>query len=233
MSLSMADYVVPRIHREGWPFIGLFAVVSVLLAWLWSPLGWIGLILTVWCATFFRNPDRVTPTDSGLVISPADGQICFVGPAAPPKELGMQAATTLKISVFMSVFDVHINRAPVPGTVEAVAYVPGKFVNASLDKASEDNERSGLLLRMEDGREVGVVQIAGLVARRIKCFVGQGAKLMTGQRYGLIRFGSRVDVFLPDGTVPLVMVGQRSVAGETVFADFNAPQATPRQGEIR
>lgn len=232
MSLSMADYVVPRIHPEGWPFIGLFAAVAVLLGWLWAPLGWVGLILTVWCATFFRNPDRVTPTRDGLVISPADGQICFVGPSAPPKELGMSAATTLKISVFMSVFDVHINRAPVPGTVEAVAYVPGKFVNASLDKASEDNERSGLLLRMEDGREVGVVQIAGLVARRIKCFVGQGAHLITGQRYGLIRFGSRVDVYLPEGTVPLVMVGQRSVAGETVFADFSVTEPA-RQGEVR
>ena len=228
----MADYVVPRIHPEGWPFIGLFAVVAILLGWLWSPLGWVGLILTVWCATFFRNPDRVTPTRSGLVISPADGQICYVGPSAPPKELGMAAATTVKISVFMSVFDVHINRAPVPGTVEAVAYVPGKFVNASLDKASEDNERSGLLLRMDDGREVGVVQIAGLVARRIKCFVGRGARLETGQRYGLIRFGSRVDVYLPEGTEPQVMVGQRSVAGETVFADFTSGEAA-RQGEVR
>lgn len=232
MSLRMADYVVPRIHPEGWPFIGLFAVVTVLLGWLWSPLGWVGLILTVWCATFFRNPDRVTPTRPGLVVSPADGQICYVGPSAPPKELGMAAAATVKISVFMSVFDVHINRAPVPGAVEAVAYVPGKFVNASLDKASEDNERSGLLLRMDDGREVGVVQIAGLVARRIKCFVGRGARLETGQRYGLIRFGSRVDVYLPEGTEPQVMVGQRSVAGETVFADFTSTEQA-RQGEVR
>ena len=232
MKINMADYIVPRIHPEGWPFIALFAVVSLLLGWMWMPLGWVGLAATVWCATFFRDPNRMTPLRPGLVVSPADGLVCYVGPSAPPPELQMAAAQVLKISVFMSVFDVHINRSPLDGTVAHVAYVPGKFLNASLDKASEDNERLGLRLTLADGIEVGVVQIAGLVARRIKCFAKVGDSLLTGQRFGLIRFGSRVDVYLPENVVPLVVPGQRTVAGETVLADFTAGEP-PRIGEVR
>ena len=155
MKIKMADYIVPRIHPEGWPFIALFAVLTLLLAWIWSPLGWIGLAATLWCCTFFRDPNRVTPTNPNLVISSADGLVCFVGPTAPPPELKMTAPSVLKISVFMSVFDVHVNRTPLDGTVAHIAYIPGKFLNASLDKASEDNERLGMRLTLEDGVEVG------------------------------------------------------------------------------
>ena len=232
MKINMTDYVVPRIHPEGWPFIALFAAVTVVLAWIWSPLGWIGLALTLWCATFFRDPNRITPVRPGLVISPADGLVCFVGKVAPPPELKMAAASTFKISVFMSVFDVHVNRSPLDGTVDHISYIPGKFLNASLDKASEDNERLALRLMLDDATEVGVVQIAGLVARRIKCFAMVGDQLLTGQRFGLIRFGSRVDVYLPETVVPLVVPGQRTVAGETVLADFTQGEA-PRIGEVR
>ncbi len=232
MTIKMADYIAPRIHPEGRPFIALFAVSTALLAWLWSPLGWLGAALTVWCATFFRDPDRVTPVQPGLVISSADGQVCFVGSVVPPPELALQAPTVLKISVFMSVFDVHVNRSPLNGTVAHITYVPGKFLNASLDKASLDNERLGVRLNLEDGTEVGVVQIAGLVARRIKCFAKVGDVLQAGQRFGLIRFGSRVDIYLPETVVPLVAVGQRTIAGETVLADFNTGGA-PRLAEVR
>ena len=232
MKINMADYVVPRIHPEGWPFVALFAAAALLLGWIWTPLGWIGGAATLWCATFFRDPNRVTPVRDGLVVSPADGLVCYVGPATPPRELEMKAETVTKISVFMSVFDVHINRSPLDGEVAHVAYVPGKFLNASLDKASEDNERLGMRLTLADGTEVGVVQIAGLVARRIKCFAKVGEKLLTGQRFGLIRFGSRVDVYVPTHVVPLVTLGQRTVAGETVLADFTTGEA-PRTGEVR
>ena len=232
MKINMADYIVPRIHPEGWPFIALFAVLSLLLGWLWSPLGWMGGALTLWCTTFFRDPDRVTPIRPGLVISSADGLVCYVVPSAPPPELCMAAASVLKISVFMSVFDVHVNRSPLEGEIAHIAYVPGKFLNASLDKASEDNERLGLRLILDDGTEVGVVQIAGLVARRIKCFAKVGDHLLAGQRFGLIRFGSRVDIYLPESVVPLVVPGQRTVAGETVLADFTVGES-PRVGEVR
>ena len=164
----MARYLWTPIHREGWPFIALFAVAAVLLGLAWAPLGWLGGAATVWCAYFFRDPDRVTPTRPGLVISPADGVVCMVGHAVPPTELGMSSEPRMRVSVFMSVFDVHVNRLPVDGTVVKVAYKPGKFLNASLDKASEDNERLGLRLALADGREIACVQIAGLVARRIK-----------------------------------------------------------------
>ena len=220
------------INRAGWPFIGLFAVTALLLGLLWAPLGAVGAVATLWCVYFFRDPERVTPTRPGLVISPADGIVCMVGPAAPPPELGMGDAARPRVSVFMSVFDVHVNRAPVDGTVAAVAYRPGKFFNASLDKASEDNERLGLRLTMADERDIGVVQIAGLVARRIKCDVAEGAVLAAGQRYGLIRFGSRLDVYLPDGVAPLVAVGQRMIAGETVLADLDSPEPA-RAGQVR
>jgi phosphatidylserine decarboxylase len=228
----MARYLWIPIHREGWPFIALFAVASVLLGLAWAPLGWAGAVLTVWCATFFRNPDRVTPTRPGLVVSPADGIVCMVGEAPPPAELGMGPEPRMRVSVFMSVFDVHINRLPVEGSVVKVAYKPGRFLNASLDKASDDNERLGLRIALGDGREVGCVQIAGLVARRIKCDIAEGAAGLAGQRYGLIRFGSRVDVYLPDGVAPLVACGQRMIAGETVLADLAGTEPA-RDGEVR
>ncbi len=230
--ISMLQYLVIPIHREGWPFIALFALAAVLLGWAWVPLGWVGVVLTLWCATFFRNPDRVTPVRPGLVISPADGVVCMIGHAVPPAELGMGSEPRMRVSVFMSVFDVHINRAAIDGRVIKVAYKPGKFLNASLDKAAEDNERLGVRVALADGRELAFVQIAGLVARRIKCDLHDGDTVVAGQRYGLIRFGSRVDVYLPDGVAPLVACGQRAIAGETVLADINGAEPA-RQGEVR
>ena len=224
--------VTVRLHREGYPFVAIFGAATLLLWWLWTPLGFAGLVLTVWCYYFFRDPDRVTPDRDGLVISPADGVVSMIEPAAPPPELEMGTAPLTRISVFMDVFDCHVNRAPLPGVVERVAYRPGKFLNASLDKASEDNERNGVVLRLADGRLVGVVQIAGLVARRIVCWTQAGQSLQAGERFGMIRFGSRVDVYLPDGVAPLVVLGQKAVAGETVLADLSASEP-PRSGVVR
>jgi len=223
---------IPPIHREGWPFIAGFAVVSALLALVAQPLGWVGFMLTAWCAFFFRDPDRITPTKPGLVVSPADGVVQLIATAVPPPELGLGDKPLTRISVFLNVFDVHVNRMPVDGVVERLAYRPGLFVNAALDKASDENERMSALIRANDGRAVAVVQIAGLVARRILCWAKEGAAVRGGERYGLIRFGSRCDVYLPDGVAPLVAVGQRAVAGETVLADLHGSEA-PRQGEVR
>lgn len=230
--ITLAKYLWMPIHREGWPFIALFAVGAVLLGQLWGPLGWLGLILTAWCAYFFRNPDRVTPVRSGLVISPADGVVQMVGMAVPPAELDMGSEPRMRVSVFMSVFDVHINRIPVDGTIVKAAYKAGKFLNAALDKASEDNERMAVRMRLKDGREVAFVQIAGLVARRIKCDLMENQEVRAGERFGLIRFGSRVDVYLPDGVSPLVACGQLANAGETVLADIDSAEPA-REGEVR
>ena len=210
---------IPPIHPEGYPFIGGFALVSLILFWIWTPLGWIGTVLTVWCALFFRDPIRVTPQRDGLVVAPADGRISMISQVLPPAELGLGDRPLLRISIFMSVFNVHVNRSPVAGRIERIAYRPGAFVNAELDKASEDNERNSLAISTPHGR-VGVVQIAGLIARRIVSFVREGQTLGPGERFGLIRFGSRVDVYLPEGTVALVSEGQTSLAGETILADF-------------
>jgi phosphatidylserine decarboxylase len=209
------------IHPEGYPFIGGFALASLILFWLWTPLGWIGTVLTLWCAYFFRDPPRVTPIGDGIVISPADGRISLVVNAVPPPQLALGTAPLPRVSVFMSVFDCHVNRAPVSGRVERIVYTPGKFLNADLDKASEDNERNALVLASDAGR-VGVVQIAGLIARRIKCWTKEGQAMNAGERIGMIRFGSRVDVYLPAGTIPLVSEGQTSLAGETVIAEIGA-----------
>ena len=228
----MSTFTVPPLHREGWRFVGLFAVGAALLFWLWEPLGWLGVILTAWCAYFFRDPARVTPNRPGLVISPADGVVQMIQPAIPPAELGMDQRPLTRISIFMNVFDVHVNRAPVDGEVVALAYRPGKFVNAALDKASEHNERQSIHLRARDGLDICVVQIAGLVARRIKCELSAGRNVRAGERFGLIRFGSRVDVYLPDGIAPLACVGQRAVAGETVLADLKSDESA-RLGETR
>ncbi len=232
MAADMLSTVIKPIHREGYRFIAIFAAVTAVLFLIWQPLGWIGVGLTVWCYYFFRDPPRVTPTRAGLVISPADGVVSLIGPAAPPAELEMGADPLTRVSVFMNVFDCHVNRAPVPGEVVRVAYRPGRFLNASLDKASEDNERNGIVLRMEDDRRIGVVQIAGLVARRIVCEVSEGTRLDAGARFGMIRFGSRLDVYLPDGVAPLVAVGQRMTAGETVLADL-ASDEPARTGAVR
>jgi|SRR5690606_31280729 phosphatidylserine decarboxylase len=230
--MSMIATVAKPMHREGYRFVAIFAAVTVVLFLIWEPLGWIGVGLTLWCYYFFRDPERVTPAREGLVISPADGVVQMIGDFAPPEELGLGSEPMTRIAIFMNVFNCHVNRAPVSGRIEKTAYRPGKFFNASLDKASVDNERNGLAIRMEDGRAIAVVQIAGLVARRIVCEVKEGQALLTGQRFGMIRFGSRLDVYLPRGTAPLVAVGQTAVAGETVLADF-ASDEPRRIGAMR
>jgi phosphatidylserine decarboxylase len=220
--MSIADSIrgqIPPLHPEGYPFIGAFALASLILFWIWSPLGWIGTILTVWCALFFRDPKRVTPQGEGIVVAPADGRVSLIAQASPPPELGLGDRPLPRVSIFMSVFNCHVNRSPVAGRIERIVYRPGKFINAELDKASEDNERNSLVIATPGGR-IGVVQIAGLVARRIVSFVREGQSLAAGERFGLIRFGSRLDVYLPEGAKPLVSEGQTAVAGETVLADF-------------
>jgi phosphatidylserine decarboxylase len=219
--LGTPTSVLAPINRAGWPFIAAFLVVAIALGFLWLPLFWLGLVATLWCAFFFRDPARVTPDDPALVVSPADGVVSAIVPRVPPPEIGLGDRPRPCISVFLNVFNVHVNRTPVPGTVETRAYHAGTFVNAALDKASDDNERQSFRIRTPGGHEVGLVQIAGLVARRIVGYVDAGAVLHPGQRVGLIRFGSRCDVYLPDGTVPLVIEGQQAIAGETVLADLS------------
>lgn len=216
---SIRSQLAP-VHPEGYRFIGIFALASLVLFWLWSPLGWIGTVLTFWCAYFFRDPRRVTPIRDGLVVSPADGRVSRVTNAVPPKDLDLGERPLPRISVFMSVFDCHVNRSPVAGRIDRIAYRAGKFINADLDKASEDNERNGLVIVTASGR-VGVVQIAGLIARRIVSFVREGDAVDAGDRIGLIRFGSRVDVYLPEGGKALVSEGQLALAGEAVLADLS------------
>lgn len=205
------------IHPEGYRFIAIFFVIAVLLGWFWAPLFWVGLFLTGWCAYFFRDPQRVTPVGRSLVISPADGKVSLIDHAVPPRELDLGTEPMLRVCVFMNVFNCHVNRAPIAGKIQTIAYKPGKFLNAELDKASEDNERNGLVIASETAR-IGVVQIAGLVARRIVCFAKEGETIEVGERFGLIRFGSRLDVYLPAGSVAKVAVGQQAIAGETILA---------------
>jgi phosphatidylserine decarboxylase len=222
---TVRNTLVP-IHREGWPFIAAFAVVTLILGLFSTFLFWIGLILTGWCTYFFRDPERVTPVDDRLVISPADGVVSSVGPSVPPRELGLGMEEMTRISVFMNVFSCHVNRSPVRGRIKRIEHRPGKFLNAELDKASSENERNGLVIESPNGT-VGVVQVAGLVARRIVCFVEANSNIGTGERIGLIRFGSRLDVYLPREATPKVAVGQTSVGGETVIAEFDGSAATP------
>lgn len=222
---SITASFVP-IHREGYRFIAIFAAVTLVLFWLdWSVLAWIGVVATAWCAYFFRDPERVTPLRAGLIISPADGRISAIEKVIPPPELDLEREMHTRVSVFMNVFDVHVNRSPLDARIAKIKYIPGAFLNAELDKASEDNERQALTLELSDGRKIGVVQIAGLIARRIVKFVSEGESLAAGQRFGLIRFGSRVDVYLPKGMSPLVCIGQRAIAGETVLADIASSEA--------
>ncbi|HEY8382645.1 MAG TPA: phosphatidylserine decarboxylase [Microvirga sp.] len=217
---SIRRIFVP-IHKEGYPFILIAAVLAFILGSWFSPLGWIGAILTVWVCYFFRDPPRTTPLRDGLVVSPADGRVSLITTAVPPAELDLPQEPMTRVSVFMNVFDCHVNRSPVTGRITQILYTPGLFLNAELDKASEDNERNALVIET-NGTKIGVVQIAGLVARRIVSFVKSGDELSTGERFGLIRFGSRLDIFLPLGTQVLVGLGQTAVAGETVLADLKA-----------
>jgi len=224
-------------HPAGWPFIAIAVGISFLLYFLGGAPFFIGLVLTAWCFYFFRNPTRVTPTRSGLVVSPADGRIVAIQDVVPDNELGLGNDMRTRISIFLNVFDVHINRIPADGKVTHRRYRTGKFFNASLDKASVDNERMAIVLDLEGdhpyaGKSLGVVQIAGLIARRIVCHAQEGQSLKAGEIYGLIRFGSRTDVYLPQGARPLVCVGQRMLGGETVLADFVSTEAA-RTGEIR
>lgn len=217
---SIRSQMAP-IHPEGYPFIGSFALISLILFWVWTPLGWIGVVATAWCAYFFRDPPRVTPLRDGLVVAPADGRVSLIGSAVPPDDLGLGGQPLPRVSIFMSVFDCHVNRSPVSGRIEKIVYRKGLFLNADLDKASEDNERNSFLIATAN-RRIAVVQIAGLIARRIVPFVNEGQSVAAGERIGMIRFGSRVDVYLPEGVVPLVAEGQTATAGETVIADFSA-----------
>lgn len=223
--MRMRDTFIKPMHPEGFKFVAIFAAITVVLFLISNLLGWIGVGLTIWCYYFFRDPERVPPMAEGLIVSPADGIVSLIEKAVPPEELGMPDAPLTRVSVFMSVFNCHVNRTPIAGEISAIAYRPGKFFNASLDKASADNERNSLRIRMENGQDLAVVQIAGLVARRIVCFVKPGDRMQTAERFGLIRFGSRLDVYLPDGVDPLVRVGQTMIAGETVLADLSLSKA--------
>ena len=227
--MDVLKAIVFPLDREGPRFVGIFAVIALALFFVWEGLGLIGLVLTVWCYYFFRDPVRIVPQGEGLVVSPADGKVSLIVPAVPPAELGLGDAPRTRVSVFMNVFNCHVNRVPCAGEVGAIVYTPGKFLNAELDKASEFNERNALALHLLGGQSLAVVQIAGLVARRIRCDARTGDRVGTGDRFGIIRFGSRLDVYLPEGVEPLVAVGQTAVAGETVIADLTGAQA-PRAG---
>ncbi len=219
--LTAVKWRFPSVHPEGRKFALISAFVA-LLAFLLLPdtFGWLLVGVTIWVATFFRDPIRTTPQDPALIVAPADGLVTMISRVPAPPELAGEGGLTgefSRVSIFMSVFDVHINRTPISGRISRVAYVPGKFLNADLDKASEDNERQHFLVEREDGVRIGFTQIAGLVARRIMAFVKEGDQVRAGERIGLIRFGSRVDVFLPAGTGAQVLLGQRTIAGETVL----------------
>jgi phosphatidylserine decarboxylase len=217
------------IHPDGWKFVIAGALATILLLWLWAPAGWLAAIATAWIAYFFRDPWRVVPIRPGLLVSPADGVVVSVAPAMPPPEIAVGDTPVIRIGIFPNVFDVHVARAPIDGRVAALRYTKGRFVNASLDKASEDNERLAIRVAPTEGPEVAFVLIAGLVARRIVCDLRQGQQLGVGQRIGIIRFGSRVDVYCPPPYIPMVVAGQRMIGGETVLADRLA-QEPARQG---
>ena len=220
------------VHPEGLPFVGGAAALTLVLVLIHGPLGWIGAALTLAIAAFFRNPERMTPTRAGLVIAPADGQVVAIRPAVPPEEMALGEAPLTRISIFLSILDVHVNRIPVDGTVVRTDYHSGRFLNASLDKASEQNERNALVIATPQGGMIGVVQIAGLVARRIRCWVRPEQVVRAGERFGLIRFGSRTDIYLPPGVAPQVATGQWCIGGETVLADLLS-QEPPRDAQRR
>ena len=218
---------IPDVHREGWPFIGVTVALAVLFLLFFTPGFWLLMILAGWMTIFFRNPIRAVPVAPGLVVSPADGRIEPVVRVPPPPELGLGDQPLTRVSVFMNVFDCHINRAPVGGRVTRIGYRPGKFVSADLDKASDDNERNSVLIETEEGLRLGVVQVAGLIARRIVCWTEEGQHLAAGERFGMIRFGSRLDVYLPEGAVVAVSPRQRAVSGETILAYFPGSDPKP------
>jgi phosphatidylserine decarboxylase len=229
----MLKSVIVPIHSDGLKFIGLFAFVSLLLHFIWSPLGWIGWILTAWCIYFFRDPYRMVPQKEGLIVSPADGVVVGIKKGPAPHWMDVESDQMYyQISIFLNVFNVHVNRVPLAGEIEKLHYIPGKFVNASLDKASEDNERMAMLLKVSDDLKIGVVQIAGLIARRIRTDVYESQKVATGERYGLIRFGSRADVYFPDHILPLVLEGQTMIGGETILADLTSSETSLREGAL-
>jgi phosphatidylserine decarboxylase len=229
---DMWKSVSAPMHRAGMPFVAGGVAATFLAIWVWPPLAALFVLVTAWMIYFFRDPDRVVPTRAGLIVSPADGMVQLIMPAVPPPELEMGDAPLTRISVFLNVFNVHVNRVPAGGRVVRARYRAGKFLNAALDKASDENERMSVRVEMPDGREIAFVQIAGLVARRILYDIKDGQQVATGERYGLIRFGSRCDIYLPNGVAPLVCVGQTTIGGETVIADTNAGEG-PRAGETR
>jgi phosphatidylserine decarboxylase len=229
---SVTNAFVP-IHRDGHKFIAIAALITLILFLVAPPLGWIGVIATGFCAYFFRDPDRVVPQRQGAVVSPADGKIAAIAEAVPPRELALGDQKLVRVSVFLSVLDVHIARTPVAGRISRSVYVPGKFLNAELDKASDENERQALVVETGEGRKFGLMLIAGLIARRIVTFVGEGASVAAGERIGLIRFGSRVDVYLPAGAEVLVSVGQTAIGGETVLAELAAKGPMREPGAVQ
>lgn len=222
--LETIKSVLVPIHPAGWMFIAIFSLVSLALSMVWAPFGWAGLIATAWCVYFFRDPDRITPMREGLIVSPADGLVQKIMKCTPPAELELGTGERTRISIFLNVFNVHVNRIPMEGSVSKLHYNAGKFFNAALDKASEENERMSVKITTPDGTQYGVVQIAGLVARRILCDLKEGQSVKTGERFGIIRFGSRVDIYLPEKARPLVVEGQTSIGGETVLADLGSEE---------
>ncbi len=223
--MNMVKIIAVPMHKEGRKFVAIFAAITVVLAFIWEPLFWLGCGATIWCYYFFRDPVRVIPQQEGLILSPADGIVSLIQDVVPPEDLELGGSPVTRVSVFMNVFNCHVNRAPIAGTVRRISYHKGKFLNASFDKASELNERNSVMIETPAGVRIGVVQIAGLVARRIVCFVREGDSIGIGHRFGLIRFGSRLDVYLPEGVSPLVAAGQTAVAGETILADLGTPHA--------
>ncbi|MDC0549344.1 phosphatidylserine decarboxylase [Alphaproteobacteria bacterium] len=222
---SIKTSMLVPIHSAGIPFIAIFAILTVIMGWFWSPLYFFGLVLTFWCIYFFRNPVRVTPILSGtnknnLIVSPADGRVIEISKITPDEEIGLPVGNWTRVCVFMNVFDVHVNRSPMLGKIFYKNYIPGSFFNASLDKASSENERLILGMETENGKKIAFVQIAGLVARRIICDVGIGSSLKAGEVFGLIRFGSRVDIYFPSDVSVMVLKGQKMIAGETIIGDF-------------
>ena len=211
----------PIIHPEGWKFALIFFAISMAALMLWMPLAAIGFLLTLFTLWFFRDPERNTPQDSNLIISSADGKVCLIDEAYPPEELSMDSQKMKRICVFMNVFNVHVNRSPIKGVAKDIVYKKGQFLNASLDKASDKNERSSLVINTDNGTKIIVVQIAGLIARRILGFISVNHNLEQGERFGLIRFGSRVDIYMPLDAVTQCVVGDTVVAGESVLASLN------------
>lgn len=224
---------IPPIHKEGHNFVFIFAAVAIVLWLIWLPLGFLGVVATIWCALFFRDPERVTPVGDNFIVSPADGVITKIEKAAPPAELGLGDEEVVRITVFLNIFNVHINRFPVTGEVVELNYHPGKFLSANLDKASVENERQSVVIKTKDGEHnVVCVQIAGLIARRIVCYLEEKQNMRAGERYGLIRFGSRADIYLPAGVNPKVIEGQLAIGGETILADLKNNKSV-RKGEVR